>query len=92
MPTAPRAAGKDMARSNASTDKKAMQQVSLYLPIPLYERLKQMQDETDQSSMNDVVKNALKLYMVLVEEAKTGNDVFVLSKDGTKTKYPVFVR
>ena len=70
--------------------KKSKERVSLYLPIPLLARLERVQEDTHASSVTEVLKSALLLYCVLVEEQKKGNEVYVLSPDGMKTKYPVF--
>ena len=70
---------------------KEKERITIRLPNMLYERLDDLRAITHASNVNEVLKNALLFYDALVKERLNGNDVFVISKDGEKTKYPVFL-
>jgi hypothetical protein len=65
--------------------------LTLRLPNSLVERLEHIQEVTHASSLNEVIKNALLFYDALVEERANGNDVYVISPEGEKTKYRIFL-
>jgi hypothetical protein len=67
------------------------ERITLRLPATLYSRLDELRIITHASNINEVLKNALLFYDALVKERQNGNDVFVISEDGEKTKYPVFL-
>ena len=66
------------------------ERITLRLPVSLYARLDELKTVTHASNVNEVLKNALLFYDALIKERLNGNDVFVISPDGEKTKYPVF--
>lgn len=55
------------------------------------ERLKALRDKTEAASYAEVVKNALRLYEALIEEAEAGNSFMLRQKDGTEREYKVFL-
>lgn len=67
------------------------ERLTLRIPKTLYDRLEEIQKTTHASTVNEVVKNALLFYDALVQERLQGNDVLVISPDGEKTKYSVFL-
>ena len=67
-----------------------VERVSVSVSLPFFEKLEGAQRLTHASNLNEVFRSAAKLYLVLLEEQRLGNDVFVMSKDGTKTRYPIF--
>ncbi len=48
------------------------------------ERLRVLKDRTEAASYAEVVRNALRFYEFLVEEAEKGNEVVIEHKDGNK--------
>lgn len=66
------------------------ERITLRIQKTLYDRLEYLQGVTNASNVNEVVRNALLFYDALVKERLKGNDVYVISADGEKTKYPVF--
>ena len=67
------------------------ERITLRLPAAVYGRLDELRIITHASNVNEVLKNALLFYDALVKERLRGNDVFVISADGEKTRYPVFL-
>jgi hypothetical protein len=65
--------------------------VTLRLPPALHNRLEELRVVTHASSVTEVLKNALLFYDALVRERLEGKDVYVISSDGERTKYPVFL-
>lgn len=59
----------------------ATARVHVSLPEDLSERLVEVQKETFASSIAEVIKNALVVYVALLEEHKQGRQVFTQSKD-----------
>jgi len=80
--------GKDGGVNENGDDK---ERITLRLPGSLYARLDELRTVTHASNVNEVLKNALLFYDALVRERIKGNDVFVISSDGEKTRYPVFL-
>ena len=65
--------------------------VQLELPDKAFERLQSLRDKTEAVSYAEVMKNALRLYEALLQEAEAGNTVCVRHVDGTEVVYkPVF--
>lgn len=71
--------------------KKIIDRLTIRVPNSLYDRLGEIQQTTHASSVNAVIKDALLFYDALVQERLKGNDVYVISPDGEKTKYSVFL-
>jgi len=63
--------------------------VQLELPDKAFERLQNLRDKTEAASYAEVMKNALRLYEALIQEAEAGNTVCVKSADGAETAYKV---
>ena len=66
------------------------ERVTVRLPTKLYCRLDELRGVTHASNISEVLKNALLFYDALVRERQRGNEVYVISSDGERTKYPVF--
>ena len=66
--------------------------VQLELPPKSMERIAHLKDVTEASSYAEVIRNALRLYESMVEEAESGNNVTVTVEDkaGEKTSYKIF--
>jgi hypothetical protein len=67
-----------------------IKRVQLDLPEKSLARLQELRAKTEASSYAEVVKNALRLYEAVVEEAEVGNKFFVRSPDGHTTEYKIF--
>ncbi|MBZ0261505.1 MAG: hypothetical protein K8F90_13000 [Hyphomicrobiales bacterium] len=87
-------AGHSSTQSKRKMSKKRPEKdrLNLYLPASLSDRIEKAQEYTLASSASQVVTTALLLYLTLLEEHKEGNDLYVISKEGVKTRYPVFYR
>jgi len=55
------------------------------------ERLNALKTKTEAASYAEVVKNALRLYEALIEEAEAGKQFLVRDKDGTIAPYRLFL-
>ncbi|MSP48441.1 MAG: hypothetical protein EXQ95_03835 [Alphaproteobacteria bacterium] len=64
--------------------------VQLELMPQSMERLKRLREMTEAVSYAEVLKNALRLYEALIEEADAGNKFQVRAKDGSVTSYKIF--
>jgi hypothetical protein len=69
-----------MARP-ANENKPEMKRVQMDMPPKSLLRLKRLQEVTEASSYTEVVRNALRLYEVLVEEYEAGNELLVKRGD-----------
>ncbi len=55
------------------------------------ERLNTLKSKTEASSYAEVVKNALRLYEALIEEAENGRQFLVRDKNGTVSPFRLFL-
>ena len=69
------------ARKRGRSPNGATARVHVSLPEDLSERLVEVQKETFASSLAEVIKSALVVYVALLEEHKQGRQVFTQSKD-----------
>lgn len=95
MPAATKAVaqpGSHEANAGAQEEKVEFvkERITIRLPTVLHDRLEELRGITHASNTSEVLKSALLFYDALVKERLKGNDVYVISKDGEKTKYPVF--
>ena len=74
-----------MARTQQKRDVKRVQ---LDMPPKSYQRLQHLVDVTEASSSAEVIKNALKLYELLVNEAEEGSE-FQIRRDGETVIVPI---
>ena len=65
--------------------------VHISLPQSIYDKLDEAKRKTHAETLSEVVRNAIMLYLALVNERIEGNDVIVRSRDGQETKYSVFL-
>ena len=68
----------------------SVKRVQLDLPERSMARLQELRAKTEASSYAEVVKNALRLYEAIVEEAEAGKKFLLKSADGQVTEYKVF--
>lgn len=66
---------------------KSTTRVQLEMPPSSYERLKSLRDKTEATSFAEVIKNSLRLYEALVEEAERGNELYIKDTDGKEVAY-----
>ena len=66
------------------------QRVQIDLPERSMARLSELKTETEATSYGEVIKNALRLYEALIEEAKAGRKFFVRDGNGQTKEYVVF--
>jgi len=67
--------------------KKTTTRVQLELPQTSYSRLKALREKTEAGSYAEVMKNALRLYEEMVEEALAGNQLMIKDTTGKETTY-----
>ncbi len=65
----------------AKENKPEMKRVQMDMPPKSLMRLKRLQDITEASSYTEVVRNALRLYEVLVDEYEAGNELLIKRDD-----------
>jgi hypothetical protein len=65
--------------------------VQMDLPPRSMERLTALKEKTEAASYAEVIKNTLRLYEALVEEADQGNEFLVRDRNGTVTPYRLFL-
>lgn len=56
-----------------------------------YDRLTKLKSTTESSTYSDVVKQSLKLYEWVIEQAEQGNDLYMKGSDGQSTIIPLFL-
>jgi hypothetical protein len=69
----------------------AGRRINVSLPLTLHAKLDEARQKTHADTLTDVIRNALLLYLALVNERINGNDIIVRSQDGKETKYSVFL-
>lgn len=67
-----------------------LKRIQFDLPEKSLARLQELKAKTEAASYAEVVKNALRLYEALIEEAESGNTFLVRSADGSTRQYVVF--
>lgn len=65
--------------------------VQLELPPQAMERLQQLKDKTEAASYAEVIRNALRLYEALIQEADRGAEFQVKQPDGEAVPYRIFL-
>jgi hypothetical protein len=76
---------------NMNTERKPiLKRIQMDLPEKSLARLQYLKEKTEASSYADVMKNALRLYDLLISEAEQGNTFQVLTKDGVTKEYIIF--
>ena len=55
------------------------------------ERLNALKGKTGASSLSEVVKNALRIYEVLIEETEAGKEFLIRDKDGVVSIFRLFL-
>lgn len=65
--------------------------VQLELPPQAMERLQQLKEKTEAASYAEVIRNALRLYEALIQEAERGAEFQVKEPDGTAMPYRIFL-
>lgn len=64
--------------------------VQIDLPERSMTRLQDLRTKTEATSYAEVVKNALRLYEAVVEEAEQGNKFYVRTPEGEAREYLIF--
>ena len=65
--------------------------VQLELPPQAMERLQQLKEKIEAASYAEVIRNALRLYEALIQEAERGAEFQVKEPDGTSVPYRIFL-
>lgn len=60
------------------------------MPPKSVARLRHLQNVTEASSYAEVVRNALRLYEALIDEAESGSEFLIQREDGVPVKFPIF--
>lgn len=68
----------------------ANKRLQLELPEKSMGRLLGLKNKTEAASYTEVVKNALRLYEAVIEEADKGNTFCVKDREGSIKEYLVF--
>ena len=68
----------------------SIKRVQLDLQEKALSRLQDLKVKTEAASYAEVIKNALRLYEAVIDEAERGNSFMVKSKDGKLKEYVVF--
>ena len=91
--TYPSGATKDAAIDNPSDKTTAVRKnrVQLDFPPRAMERLNALKVKTEASSYAEVVKNALRLYEALIEEAESGKQFLTRDKNGVVSPFRLFL-
>lgn len=69
--------------------KRDVKRVQMDMPPKSLERLQRLQGITEASSYAEVVRNALRLYEALVDEAEEGHKLLI-DRDGNIVPYKIF--
>lgn len=64
--------------------------VQLELPPTSMARLRVLREKTESGSYSEVLRNALRLYEALINEAEEGNDLIIRRKNGEPKETKIF--
>jgi len=78
-------------RHKRSGEERDTTRVQLELPPQAMERLQQLKEKTEAASYAEVIRNALRLYEALIQEADRGAEFQVKEPDGTAVPYRIFL-
>jgi len=76
-----------MPAAHGGLDKKRL---NIVLPERSAQRLDALKEKTEAATYTEVLKDALRLYEALIEEAENGNEFCIREKDGRITSYRLF--
>lgn len=66
------------------------QRIQFDLPDKSIIRLKHLREVTEASSYAEVVKNALRLYEIVIQETENGNSFAVIDKEKNAKEFVIF--
>jgi len=72
------------------SEKKDLKRVQMDMPPKSVARLRHLQEVTEASSYAEVVRNALRLYEALIEEAENGSEFLIRRENGEPIKFTIF--
>ncbi|MEO5374388.1 MAG: hypothetical protein H7840_08915 [Alphaproteobacteria bacterium] len=67
-----------------------MTTLEIVLPNRSFERLVALKERTEAVSIEEVIKNALRLYESMIDERDAGHEILVRDKDGNTLNYRIF--
>jgi hypothetical protein len=73
-----------------AAEAKAKKRVQLDLTDSSMKRLSDLKETTESASYTEVVKNALRLYEDVINEARAGKTFFLRSPEGNEVEYRIF--
>lgn len=73
-----------------TTKTNPLKRVQFDLPEKSMQRLQALKNKTESVSYAEVVKNALRLYEAVIEQAEAGNTFFLKDKEGNEREYAIF--
>jgi hypothetical protein len=76
--------------SNNDKPKKTTR-VQMDLPLSAHERLKRLEEKTEASSYSEVMKNALRVYDILLKKNEEGGKILFVDKNGSTTELMILV-
>ena len=65
--------------------------LNLVLPDKSARRLHALLEKTEATSYTEVLRNAMRLYEAILEEAEKGNEILVKEPDGQTRAYRLFL-
>jgi predicted DNA-binding protein len=75
----------------ADEKQKTSTRVQLELPPKTMQRLENLKEKLEATSYAAVIKNALNLYALLLDEEENGKTICVKDYDGEITEYKIFL-
>ncbi len=86
--TPPTTAGKNSSDQEIALPAKVkLKRTTMNLPAPLLDRLEEIRCELGVTSVSEVLRNALKLYIHFYKAARAGCDIVTIDPDGNRTSY-----
>lgn len=61
------------------------------MPVQLYDQFQEIASEVGATSVTEVFRQALKLYVHLYEATKRGEDIVVVDREGKETSYKLML-
>jgi len=65
-----------MSKTKKASEPSGTTRVTISFPSPLYERVREIKEETNSVTMADVIRQALAMYDFAVSEQSKGNEIY----------------
>lgn len=87
----PKAENSKPRKAAPMTEKPGMNRIHISYPNSMKKRLEEIKAENDKGSVSEVIREAIKFYILAYEEHKKGSDFLIRLENGEKERLRMFV-